>query len=932
MSVEEYRTSTTTQSSYTTHNFNGHYPSVHNAHHQNRGQMQRGRPRSPFAYPTRLKRPGYRPSSPALSLSRSAHSGDVDRGSGTRTVSPASMYNMQRGAGPWQQVVNRSDPTLRYYPPMQGLPTSRGSTPRPAPSAGSVASSIRLSQVAVHYPGAWPVTPAATPPPLFYDYSEAFEEQTKPAEQTHVHRISVSIITSPVALVDDGQSRYWENPRNTESEIIVELPSGNLPAPIVELNVSRSENSRPNSVTSQNYAKIDVKPAPQPKPAEISVPSPPDLDSAVPRSPSLKKGNGSVGKVTMPSTQAGPVPSDYIQDQTAKTSDVRDFQATEFTEPIETTETVNDLDQEESSQVASTGSVQSSFHGEILEDSTEPTSRADTAEASTDGPPRTPINQTHSTEYLGGPPESQESHYSRTPISVERTSADFPEIVAPTPERSIISLSNRERFSKILGLEQGPHEQDIVSPFWSRLSNSGYAVDPQLDDDDAGLQRVSPTPTPRHSIIEENNFDDDDDDDQVKHGIMEAFERSNNSRYGNIASSTPTNVRLSHRKTVVNAGQTIEAKNETILRPSTILEDEVQEADYGSSSKDPKPIDVYQSSTTPPLSIKAFAPPKNTSQLDLPFAFTPLIQPSSEDGSSVDLDTTTSSFVKRAESGKETADPTSSVVGPEIDRVSTASPAASRPWNIDASYTWDDEEPPKLDVIMPLREPEPSQTGDKFPKFKLRIHRASSSTAASKLTKKNRSSDDTMPSVIASSVDMLKSASLRRLQKPRPSIAPGDLNSSHDIINTSPMQTRFIERFEQPSLASPGISLVPASPTDVRSFFSDDSSQGHAKGSLRKRISEFRARNNSRANSVDHVTSQDRGLLNSTCGIRGRTSRQDQTTTTGLSPASPDRPLRWSFLTRLRSWFSRRENGIRQWKRKTTPVAQTDNVELYAAV
>ncbi len=192
-----------------------------------------------------------------------------------------------------------------------------------------------------------------------------------------------------------------------------------------------------------------------------------------------------------------------------------------------------------------------------------------------------------------------------------------------------------------------------------------------------------------------------------------------------------------------------------------------------------------------------------------------------------------------------------------------------------------------------------------------------------------------MSSVIASSVDLLKSASFRRAQKSRPSIGPGDCNSSHDIIRTSPLQTRFIESFEQPSLVSPITSLMPPSPAlDVQSFFSDDSSQGRPKGSLRKRFSDFRTRN-SRANSVDHAPGYDRGNLTSTFGLSrasGRSSRQSQTTTVVPSPGFQTRRLQWTIFTRLRSWFSRRGHDIRQWKQKRSGVARADDPQLYAGV
>lgn len=61
----DYRSYSMTQTSYSSYTLSNHrsYASLRS---QTDGNNQVQRPRSPFAYPTRLKRPGFRPSSPAL--------------------------------------------------------------------------------------------------------------------------------------------------------------------------------------------------------------------------------------------------------------------------------------------------------------------------------------------------------------------------------------------------------------------------------------------------------------------------------------------------------------------------------------------------------------------------------------------------------------------------------------------------------------------------------------------------------------------------------------------------------------------------------------------------------------------------------------------------------------------------------------------------
>ena len=143
------------------------------------------RPRSPFIYPTRLKRPGYRPSSPALSEvyrsgMRSPHTSS--RVPGFRTNSPLALHKAERTITGWQQSFNQLDPMLgaphmspkhqytnwqyvedrQHHRMNQHRVYNRAPTPMPI----SVSSNI-------------PYVPHTEnqPPPLFYDYSEGFQQE-----------------------------------------------------------------------------------------------------------------------------------------------------------------------------------------------------------------------------------------------------------------------------------------------------------------------------------------------------------------------------------------------------------------------------------------------------------------------------------------------------------------------------------------------------------------------------------------------------------------------------------------------------------------------------------------------------------------------------------------------------------------------------------
>ncbi|TEY38777.1 hypothetical protein BOTCAL_0476g00040 [Botryotinia calthae] len=162
------------------------------------------RPRSPFAYPTRLRRPGFRPSSPALTdgggvdYSRRAEINRIPYGAVRNVSSPASLYAQKRVPPPLslRPDANRSTPSLLSQPsPKRRTPSPnlrqgngtvgadwqrRNGTPSintsPARSTLSFSSTTNfappsLSQSATNTPG--------KPSPLYYDYTEDFEEETE---------------------------------------------------------------------------------------------------------------------------------------------------------------------------------------------------------------------------------------------------------------------------------------------------------------------------------------------------------------------------------------------------------------------------------------------------------------------------------------------------------------------------------------------------------------------------------------------------------------------------------------------------------------------------------------------------------------------------------------------------------------------------------
>jgi hypothetical protein len=156
------------------------------SNHRSYGSL---RPHSPFAYPTRLKRPGYRPSSPALTDFTGTDTRTqfgLDRGSNFRTPSPLSVYSTTKTPPGYPSAMNRSMPSLRCAPlPFPGSQsrnlTEQGTPFRPPRSKSQ---SFYSNQPLPYRPqqenrhgNVENAYRSPLPTPLYYDYSEAFEER-----------------------------------------------------------------------------------------------------------------------------------------------------------------------------------------------------------------------------------------------------------------------------------------------------------------------------------------------------------------------------------------------------------------------------------------------------------------------------------------------------------------------------------------------------------------------------------------------------------------------------------------------------------------------------------------------------------------------------------------------------------------------------------
>lgn len=176
------------------------------------------------------------------------------------------------------------------------------------------------------------------------------------------------------------------------------------------------------------------------------------------------------------------------------------------------------------------------------------------------------------------------------------------------------------------------------------------------------------------------------------------------------------------------------------------------------------------------------------------------------------------------------------------------SPLTSRPWNLEGSYPWSD----KLSVDLQPMTPEVVPELTKQPKFKLKIIRSSESTqgtvrinresgeSSSKLNFRNPK-DLFTPSADPETVFNKVGKHLHLRRSSASNSQPTDTIQGPRSLTVN--QEAALGHHQVSELAGPPVTAESASPTEVRSFFSDNSSHNHNdRTSLKKRLSKFRAR------------------------------------------------------------------------------------------
>ena len=181
------------------------------------------------------------------------------------------------------------------------------------------------------------------------------------------------------------------------------------------------------------------------------------------------------------------------------------------------------------------------------------------------------------------------------------------------------------------------------------------------------------------------------------------------------------------------------------------------------------------------------------------------------------------------------------------------SPPDSRPWNLEESYPWSSQ---TWNVHLPSMIREPKPTSPDPPKFRLRVIRASNSTQGT--VRVHREAGDSKSLAVlhlrtpkdlfttASTVDNIFRQASKHLHSRKPSITRNLAIQSDSATGSSYAQTQTYSNNRQISDLNvqhlQSLSAPPPSPNEAQSVFSDDSSHIEGPRSLRKRLSNLRAR------------------------------------------------------------------------------------------
>lgn len=917
---DDERSYSMSRSSYT--NPSGASPRFHSSYRfQGQGDMYGSRPRSPYAYPTRLKRLGYRPSSPAYSdINRPSHLPHTGfhPEAGFHTRSP--MSTPKRVPSVLQPGLAYPDADFPYRPYSPGREPHRMGAFSPSstrvPTPGLLSGDLQpksQSRETLISSSMYPINDSrrsASPLPVFYDYTEAFEEKShfnellsleegQKTSQDHVKlygeaegqfRSTNGLVGTQTIKRSSFQEGTNVMERSSQSltrvqEVALELVRRSVLKQQSSLVTPSTEEHERTLLTAQDRSEDSFeKSSPRHVQSEESI----HLLTDSPSKSKIGRREATSSHATTSSVELSPQSVSSGESMYSVQSSARPENSTFSPASVDTIKP-------------------STFQNQPYESSK--ISRRDL---------NTPIEQLSSLGVVLGDP------------SLDRWSEGEPsEIHSPTP---ISSPSRRRMLSRIFSIGQdlvGDSESEMAPKQVGNDQNINVCTeDMTIDTDNVEAITASRLEHTSMSLPALRAAREDLGDLALQDALTKArasvggldirtstkfndssVETSQN-QAGEPTSSIPT--LLDARKPAARDSLAISThESRSVSQTAKKICDEEPNNLSVKSALHPHTTDILCLPSHP--AFESYSPPPDAESPSLPYSFIPVLTSTENDTSRTDVETLV--LEQKKEEGEARRKPSQPRLNlkKRAEKASIESLPSSRPWNLATSYPWTDEDP-KLDVTMPDTKKDSQADDVKLPRFRFKVHRASSSTIGPmKLVKQVPPPLELYAARKTSlSSDLFSSSTFNR--KPRPSVTITQYNSSH----IGPSISQSAGNLNSPlrtSIASPCISLVPPSPglnLEVRSFFSDDSSQVQPKGSLRKRISQLRAMA-SRGTSTDDTGGAERGLLSSAMGrprTSGRSVRQEGIPSEGLYNL---RHIRWRFEEKVKGWLHRSKGKVLFW-------------------
>lgn len=942
----DHRSYSLTESSQTSYSLSTLTPNHRsNVNLKNFGEPHLIRPRSPFAYPTRLKRPGFRPSSPAFSQSngsdvRAVHG--LDRGPSFRTSSPSSLYAGRRVPAGLTPDYNQSMPALPIWLPPERirhcgtrtppLPTRMPKYVHPLGHDFLAPSASEQSTVTLGCQGSGG---APMQPPRYYDYSEAFEEQSV-CRGGNLSEVSVPLIdqTIPEDRPSSVRYRLWgSTARETE---LTALPTGDGHQPSQDLGLSAR--------------------GPHAIPAE-------DMDNE-----DRVKESGPGFGVNGPTIDTDDIEAspDYrtrsSKDQTVDTSIYRNesFGTTVRQSPESSiiVSRARDVSSITTSSNPENLGISSSLIS-LYQSSAVPESPICLEKANQVGimePFSLPVASSHPSQPQGWkipsldfslmdldgrPEEPRDGPREHSMLVGGVGEAGIPTIHAPVPRRS---LSSQSKFSKILSVDEGLAESTEIINATHEAAERLSTIKPNIKTGSQASLSSHKRPTSRLSVrslsrmmklatVGERDMADPDEFSASKSSLVSttptASKLVKRARHGtgttaalgvgNSVAVDDVSVghNMSHQLSVPSNSSNM-ASTSTTEEPEVLIAN--AENPYPGQTHSPGHSANNKSANEDLLplpadtSFRSISPPTLVMPTDLPYSFVPLA-PELIHGSNA---------ATPEPAAPDIVDPTSLAqdgkagsarryrVRIRANRKSDASLPCSQPWNFEESYPWTDRHP-SIDVRLPALLTHSQQRHEKPPKFKLKVSRASKINQTTVFQKAEPHKRTGSPSTPFSSCHPPRKHRFGHLiSSTRNSTSSDSLPAPTFVIGT-PTLRPTTSGTANPSLLSPAFHSA-----EVQSFFSDDSSQMQQKGSIRKRLSQFRAKlPASRGTSTDEAGAMDRIFARSVVNrsrASGRTSNPSEDGTAGISNV---RYTRLKVVEKIKGWWQQGAAKVRGLGGKT---------------